>query len=342
MDKKVRTTIKLNGQKYNALSGQQIGAVKRIGNIDGIVMHPTHKPSMTRTRPLPTAVKKPSATTTLMRAAVTKPTKSSRLISRVNAPLTLDTTNPIKTPLMAGIVDQKLARRAMKVKLNNKISRFGAPVPTTATISSNPYSAPLKMAPKEAMPKAEVKPKDIFEHAIEQANSHQQPTLTKKELKQLHGRKPFKKSIAGYTVAGFVALIIIGYGAYASMPNVMVKVASIRAGFAASLPAYHPSGYSLASVGYSPGRVAFNFNSNIDSRNFKLTEQSSNWDSATLVSSIIMPAQGNNYKKLMVNGQTVYLFGQDMATWVSNGIRYQVQGNGSLSTNQLVKLATNL
>jgi hypothetical protein len=239
---------------------------------------------------------------------------------------------------MVGSINPGIARRAKTFRLSNQISRFGAPIK-----SADQHKTSIDhIAIQAVKPVAEVAKKDLFEQAIENANSHQQPPLTKKELKVLHGKHPLKGKIISYMALGIMGLAIIGYGIYQNAPNIMVKIASIKAGFAATLPSYRPSGFSLSTIDYQPGTIAFNFNGNIDSRKYTITEHSSNWDSATLVSSIVVPTQGNNYKKVMVNGQLVYLYGRDQASWVSNGIWYQVKGDGSLSTNQLIQLATTL
>lgn len=271
-----------------------------------------------------------------MRTAVQKPAKSTRLVSKVNSPLTLAKSDAIKTSPMIGVVDPKIARRAQSIKQNRFVSRFGGELKRApATLESN-----LTLAAKEQAEPVTKKP-DMFEAAIEKATSHEQPPLTKKELRALHGRKPLKNRMALYGVGGLLALVVAGYAVYANMPNVMVKVAAMRAGFSASLPSYSPAGYNLASVGYEPGVVSFNF-SNATHKGFVLTEHSSDWDSATLASSVVVPTQGSDYKKLVVGGQTIYIYGKDDAAWVSNGIWYQVDGKGNLDKTQLINLATNL
>ena len=341
VDNKAKTTIKLNGQSYNALSGQIIGAAPK--NIDGIVGRPhtvQKNYSTSRTpKPLNHQAKKPQPSKTLKREAVKKPAKT-RQIAKTDSPLVLSSSKTlIQTPVMYGSIDPKLARRAKSFKQSPKVSRFGATVR-----QADPASPYLKLPAKQEPMKTISKPatESLLERAVAKATSHEQPPLTKKELKALHGKRPLKGRIVGYSAVGLMALVVLGYAVYANIPTVMVKVASVRAGFAASLPSYRPSGFSLASVGYQPGTVSFDFKSNVDSRKFAITEHSSNWDSATLVSSVVIPTEGHNYKKVQIDGQEVYFFGNDQAAWVSNGVWYQVQGNGSLSTNQIIKFATTL
>lgn len=348
MDKNNKATIKLNGRSYNALSGQQIGSSPlQVGNIDGIVRRsaqnsysaPTKtapiKPVRTKARTsIQAPPKRPAKTNTLMRTAVKKPVKPTRLVSKANTPLSLAKSDAILTTPMVGVVDTKLARRAQSIKLSGKISRFGGQLRSATNSETKPLEA---IKPQQAAPR---KP-DMFEVAIEKATSHEQPPLTKKELRAIHGRNPIRKRLALYSVGAVLALAVGGYAIYSNMPNVMVKVAAMRAGFSASLPAYSPSGFSLSSVNYSPGVVSFNFASS-PSKGYVLIEHSSDWDSATLASSVVIPTQGSSYKKEVVGGQTIYMYGKDEAAWVSNGIWYQVDGKGNLSQTQLINMATNL
>ncbi len=363
MDKKARTTITLNGKSYNALSGQPLNQkVKRVNNIDGVVKrrslphsqinsdfsatkNPSEHSKKTIRKPAKSVSKQPEPAKTLMRTAVSKPAKPSRLLSRASSPLDIISSNDTmikKSPMVSG-VDIKRIKRARTFQLSNQISRFGATV-VSNTKSSNLYRQIAEASkPMNGIPAKQSQDKpDVWEQAVKRATSHEQPRLTKKELKALHGPRPRKHRLAKYTATGLIGLTILAYGVYALMPTVMTKIASVDAGFAASLPGYNPAGFRLASINYKPGQVAFNYKSNIDSRNFRITESSSTWDSATLVSSVIKPVEGKNYKTLLVSGMSIYIYGNNQASWVSNGIWFQVSGNNSLSTNQIVQLATTL
>lgn len=334
MKKNAKTTIKLNGQTYNAVM------LEGRGSIDGIIgAEPNPKP-LTKSRPMHHVKKSPTPSKTLMRTAVKKPKKSQKKITQVSHPLNVGKDNLIiKSSTMVGSVDPSLLKRAESFSTSKKISRFGAAI-------SEPYKSSSIVAIKQ---KTSNKTSDIkktnnnsyLDKAVAKAQSHEQPGLSKKELKKLKPKRN-KGHTAAYAIIGLMGLMVIAYAIYANIPNVMVKVASVRAGFSAVMPNYRPSGYSLTAVGYQPGIVTFKFSSNIDNRNFSLTEHSSNWDSATLVSALVVPTSGHKYKKITYRGQNVYLFGQDQASWVSNGIWYQVKGNNSLSVNQLLKLATTI
>ena len=143
MNKRTKTTIELNGQSYNALSGQLVGGA-RPKNIDGVVKQPVqknHTNQRTTKPPLSQPAKKPEPAKTLMRTAVKKPSKTS-LINKNSSPLTLAKTNTIiQSPAMYGSVDHKLVRRAKSYKLNDKISRFGATVKQAPVSSTHMNTA---------------------------------------------------------------------------------------------------------------------------------------------------------------------------------------------------------
>jgi len=352
VDKNGRSTIKLNGQVYSNLTNRSL-AKPRPKNIDGIVSSSTIQKNYTMpprqperslrqpsiAHPIHNLPKKTVPAQTLMRTAVKKPAKSSRPISKANGLLGPVQSDMIKTPVMINSIDPRLARRARSFRLNDKVSRYGG----TLRTSDRPIQPLINRAASPApVPTTPPPKKDMFERAIDQATSHQQPQLTKKELKALHGKRPRKTRFFTLSAIGLLFIGIIGYGIYQNIPNFMVKVASVRAGISAHMPDYKPSGFTLANVGYQPGAVQLNFKSNIGNRVYSITEHSSNWNSNTLVSNIVIPTEGTNYKQLNVNGINIFLYGNDQAAWVLNGIWYQIKGNNSLSTNQIVQMATTL
>jgi hypothetical protein len=72
-----------------------------------------------------------------------------------------------------------------------------------------------------------------------------------------------------------------------------------------------------------------------------LTEKTSAWNSATLRDNFVA-SNAKTYQTVETGGRTIYLYGQNQASWVNGGIWYQVQSNGALSNHQLVELATSL
>ena len=297
MLKKNHASIKLNGKVYSGgtpVTQKNTGAVY----VDGI--KPTPRPLTVKRTINHLKAQQPAPTHTLMRHAVSKPSKSLKRIDSVSLPIRSPL---IAVPPMAGRLDPNLVKKAKTYRLSHAISHFGAPL-RSAPVQSVSYDIARDLAQtnsrnEQVLTQAQQTAPTILERAVQNATSHEQPKLSKKAIK-----KP--KSRARRTAIGIVSLmavLVLAYGIYANMPNVMVKVASVRAGFSAVMPAYRPSGYSLSSVNYQPGTIKFNFTSNIDNRQFSLIEHSSNWDSATLVSSMIVPVEGSNFVAQTVNGQ---------------------------------------
>lgn len=281
--------------------------------------------------------KRPQPANTLMRNAVSKPQKTARMVSKVYAPLETTNQKPLITaPTYVGSVDKQLLRRAQSFSKSQKISRFGA---FTRSAQTTSRVMPITSSTIQAQAIATPSSSGMLERALENAASHTQPKLTKKELRALHGKRHKHSRLAAAGLISVMALVLLAYVIYANMPGVMVKIASVHAGFAAVLPGQRPPGYSLASIEYDPGVVRMDFKSNVDSRNYTLTEHSSNWNTAALVSNVVIPMDGSNYHKIVVNDNSIYIYGNGQAAWVKKGVWYQLNGNNSLSTNQIIKLA---
>ena len=351
MDKQDRTTIKINGQQYNALSGRPIGA-----SIDGIIAQRTASkitaspikltPDLKTVKSQPSrsvhhVTKKPLHSATLMRSAVQKPTKSERMISKTNSPIRTDKPNIVIPPVMAGAIDPRLERRAKSFPTSQQISRFGAPAKQSNPFNQRPA---ITSTPITLTPQIHPTPKDpttqFLDRAVQNATSHQQPKLTRRELRSVHGKRPRRLKLAAFATVGIMFVVVIGFAVHQEMPNLMVKVASARAGFTATLPNDQAVGFKLTSVGYQNNIIELNFASS-HQRQFTLTEHSANWDSLTLVSSVVIPVSGSNYSVDVVNGQSIYLYGQDQAAWTHNGIWYQLKGT-NVTKKQIQQIASTL
>lgn len=176
---------------------------------------------------------------------------------------------------------------------------------------------------------------DIFELAMAEAISHEQtyddlPVRVKKRGRALR-----------YVTASFVSLFLIGFLTYQNAPSLSLKIASYRAGLHASLPAHQPDGFALGYLEYQPGNVIANFTSAQDGRQYNITQKTSSWDSQALLSNFVAGAS-SAYKTYQRAGRTVYVLGNNTATWVDNGIWYTVDGNSSLSSKQVLDLASSM
>ena len=126
------------------------------------------------------------------------------------------------------------------------------------------------------------------------------------------------------------------------MPNLSVRVAAARAGFDANMPGYKPSGYSFSGpINYSPGQVTITFKSNTDNKAYSVTQRASNWNSDALLSNYVV-AENKQYQTYLDRGRTLYIYDGSNATWVDNGVWYQVEGDAEITTDQLVRIAASI
>lgn len=372
---KKNNIIEINGKQYDAVSGERLAtarpvkgsrqpasatATKKAAPLGAHQIHSKAKPAKTGNRPAKRTVtagqsvrvmdvSRPGVkqlsghaqqhSKTLMRTTVHKPAPGLKRHVKAVARTDILAKQPdvkIVPKLSIAHVDAKRLKRASTMAKSQLISRFSdagvksrviTEPPTFITEASQPlvsYPASLQTA-KPSL--------DIFEKALMRATAHQQP---KHRVKTKHRR--------GYNIATAALAVILlgGFLAYQNVANLTMSHASAKAGFQASLPGYRPSGFALGNFTYSPGSVAVNFHSNSDDRSFAVIEKVSDWDSQALRDSFLASSAGSDYQAVQVGGRTVYIYKQSNATWVSGGVWYQIQSGGSLSPQQLVKLAASM
>lgn len=306
------------------------------------------KPSLTDVHRAPAKVGHghvPQPAKTLMRHAVHKPAAS--LKRRIKA-VGVATTKPVAAPAAkhpARQIDTGRLQHAKQVKKSTLISRFGKLEPTRPAPAGTVVTPVSPITFQPTAPATHRKTKhpqttaELLQHALELASSHEQPPV-KPRSKSL-ARRIASRRITGISAMVVAAGLLIGFVLYANATSIRLHVASQTAGFAASLPAYQPSGYRLSHLTYSPGTVAIQFQSNSDDRTYAITEQSSAWDSQTLRDNLLSRV-GEDYQTVESAGRILYLYGQNNATWVSSGVWYQVKTDGALSAHQLLELASSL
>ncbi len=361
--------LELNGKRYDAVSGQLLGdqpAVAR--SVDGFAkasapakahipnnsrLHASHVASARHQTAEPAHrvfdVSRPAThhaqphkaqhSKTLMRSAVHHPVQPfKRQVKPIaHAGLALRTVHVDVIPkLSANTVDGDRMNRAHKIARSRLISRFAVLHP-----SLQQPAAPTTVA-KPAMPaplptRAHQPSDDIFERALATASSHKQPYAPAKRHKKTH-RLRTATSIAASSLA---VLLIVGFVAYQNANFIKLRVASSQAGINATLPSWQPSGFRLGTFAYGPGTVTVHYNNTADNTGFSVIQVASTWNSATLLDKYVYP-NNESYDTLTSAGSTIYTYGNNDATWVSNGIWYRLTSNGSLSNSQIVNIATSM
>jgi hypothetical protein len=151
-----------------------------------------------------------------------------------------------------------------------------------------------------------------------------------------------KRSALNVVVASLGVLLITGYFTYVNMPNLSVRVAAAQAGIDAKYPEYRPVGYRLnGPVAYQNGQVSIKFASNSSPVAFALNQSRSAWDSSALLEKYVDPRSDGKYATYSDGGLTIYTYGTE-AAWVNGGILYTVEGDASLSNEQIRRIATSM
>lgn len=306
----------------------------------------------------PIAHHKPQSAKTLRRDIVKPPAIKPQKPLKLQQPTDLVQHKPgeltVVPKLSSDVVDPARATRAQHVPQSPQIERFRKPqTPRAAHHSAltpsrpinrsmEPVShtrSPIHVETRHVLPVNKPAATDIFEQAIAYAKSHEQPSpkaIGHQKAKRSHRRQ---KKIAGVFASIAMLAALSGFIFWQNRADIELQLASARSGVPASMPAYKPTGYAVKGMTYSPGTVTIGFKGNTGS--FNVVQKSSNWDSETLLQNYVATS-GQAYSAYSAAGRTVYVYGNDNATWVNGGIWYQINDQGQLNKDQLINLATSM
>ncbi|MDQ2973265.1 MAG: hypothetical protein M3Q79_02175 [bacterium] len=319
-----QTYIEVNGKRYDALTGKLIGHTVSDGSAAAKKTDGFSRPRNDIFRPSLSKQRKLQKSQTLMRGALKKP--------EIKRAPTHEEAKSVKSPL---------------------ISKFGGPAPKTLTrlepvMVAHPKED-LELLRKHAdtqslsLTNSHSKSNSLVEQAMQKSESHHMPRHAVARRKKLSHKLGISSRVAraGSLMAAFVMLGT--FFAYQNVPNFAMRVASSRAGFSAKMPGYHPSGFGFRGpVQYKSGEVVVRFGSNTsDGREFALTQRTSNWNNDALLANFVL-SNDSRYQTYQENDKTIYIYDQSNATWVDEGVWYQLEGNAALTTDQISKLASSL
>ncbi len=280
----------------------------------------------------------PAHASTLMRNTVRKPEVTLKQAIKPHAPAEVmaKPASQLARKRTVGQVDEKRLARASAASKHQAVKRFHTPqgtrkviVPTVQPVHHP--TVPIIAVQSAPVHKQQATHTEMFERAIREATSHTQP-----HIKHTKHRQRLINTLA--IVGTFV--VLGGFIAYLNAPNIELHLASAQAGFHATMPNYRPTGYALTGhIKHAGGTVSMRFTSG-DS-NYTITQQSSDWNSQTLLDSTL--ALSNGHQTVLKNGETIYIYGNGTsAAWVDGGVRYDLSGNASLNTDQIVSIAASL
>jgi hypothetical protein len=357
-----KNIIELNGKQYDAVSGafmsstapKQAKTPPVVDNFmhakpapvrptiaDPLQAQPAHHHSKTPAQHI--TAHRPEHPKTLMRRAVQRPDIAAPAKLKVAAPAPASTSlikpsNSLHKQSVSSINQSRMARAKQVNQLGviNRFSDIGSRPPQPALVG-RPYAPTAYNSPATAQnavqPRSESQA--LFDKALANATSHQQ-TYSGKAAS--HG---MRRGHVAIIASAFALIFAGGFLMYHSVPSMNLNIASAKAGFHASMPSYQPPGFSLGQFTYGPGSVTISYRSNSDTRKFSVVQRTSTWDSAALLSNFVKVTK-QQYQTYQVSGRTVYLYGDNNATWVDGGIWYVVNGETALSNNQLLKMAGSL
>jgi hypothetical protein len=373
---KKSTILVLNGKHYDALTGELVTpgpgakAVRPIDDFGGPRTAPRQPEPQPRPAPVAHAAPKSTAKSmdvrpqpkhlrhrtqqrseTLIRSAVSKPAPG--LKSRVRAqhaslPATV-ATQTIEQKYPVSEVNPKRLRRAEHVAKSQLISKFAPGQPefnpvAAASVRVEPFDEPLQLASGQQS-------QELFASAIAAANSHEERYISPKKLAKTarkeakHAAKTTKRRprhhLASAVAASFLVLAIGSFVALQNKSAITMRFADAKAGFHASVPGYQPQGYSVGDFSYSAGNVAMKYHDSGADRYYTIRQQTTKWNDDELLDNFVK-ANYTSYQILQAGQQIIYVYGDNDASWVKDGVWYQLTSGGSLSSSQVLSIATSV
>lgn len=344
-----KIVVKVNGKSYDAVSGRRMDDViapvqkpvhvaKTAAPVTETVQKSTH--NQTRQAANHAKAHVPQVSHTLMRRAVKKPSTSLKKQVHVQHELAHTSQQAIRVKHTASHIDHARLQRATSVEQNEQVRRFHSPavVPVTFAelpVQDAPHYAPAT-EPPVAPPTTSNSPLDMFEQAITNATHYVDVAAHKTHFKKKARRHALAMS------AGVLALVFIGgFAAYLNVPKLQVAVAGNVAGVSTKAPDFAAANFVYKGVKAHNDRLVYSFGNELAS--YQLIEQETNWSASEMIEQVSsIAANGTpNYTVLQSSTTTVYKFSSRHATWVKDGIWYQVHGEQPLSDAQLLVLAQN-
>jgi hypothetical protein len=349
--KKHRGIIVINGRRYDAHSGTPISdqAQKVISDIGPKTQRPTAPISKTVHKSL-------QRSHTLMRRAAKK---SAALITHPQSTVEVAENHLLDIPSVPSKSESSRLKRANQIKRSNLVSRYGNTL--KKPVSADDFSRDVKNQTVQSMDvvpvpihqknthpqqtkvaKRKTPTEKLLEHGLRSAASHETIKSHKAHAKQRSKKFSLRRKTTRYAAGALATLLFVGFFGYQNMPNLSVRYASLKAGVDASLPGYKPAGFAINDrVEYKSGEVALTFKANADDRSFKIIQQKSDLDNEALKQQL---SQRSGYAPQTYpdNGKTIYFYGDSNASWVSDGVLYNIVSDANLNTSQLLKIADSL
>ncbi|MBC7581383.1 hypothetical protein H7097_00760 [Aeromicrobium sp.] len=382
MANKKQTTITLNGHRYDAVTGEAIdenGSKIASPTINDMVRSRPGAVALTpHAAKSPAAPLVPLSTSkvmdvsrnishtkphtmqrasTLVRSSVSKPRPGFKSQTKAISPTAalVPTSNVITTKWPVTQINPRRQTRAGQVAKSGTINKFA----TNAPVLEVPQAAAtVKIhAPQPAVQALEPQSQqsqDMFTRAIAAADSHtfeyadhtkpgKSSRQARKQAKSVTkaGKRPLHHHTLSVVAASVAVLIIGGFVGLQYKTAITLRYANAQAGFTASLPSYQPDGYGVGNFNYSAGNVGTTFRSDASGNDYSLNQQTTKWDDQTLLDNYVA-INYPNYQALQSGNRIMYVYGDNDASWIKNGVWYQLTTHGNLSTTQILSIAASV
>jgi hypothetical protein len=356
---KTNSIIEVNGNRYDALSGQlvQTGHKVKIHShaptktvIDGFVLGSHHAKSHVK-KSLAQAKSRAKVTSmdvhgrqqrsrTLMRQIVRKPAKAAHKPDDLSPHIKTRQPSPAK---------EFRAKTAVK---HPHVKRFGYFVDPVQPSPASEITRHNKRAEVEVLPQVPAMPslvtsashkklEKMLDQALISAEAHRQMMNASRHNSFINKLSGVPRWLKFAVVAAFISIVAL-FLIWQNLPAVAVHVAAAKAHVNASIPAYTPEGFAYTGqLKYVPGAVTMEFkDKKHDQGSFSLTQTASNLSGQSLEDQALpkeTPVQTSEVK-----GTTVYIYGHSSALWANRNVLYKLDNRADLTSDQVLKIVQSL
>lgn len=351
---KATSIIEINGNRYDAVTGQLIGAVKKAAHhvkkpvmgmsLDGFTRHKPAKLKQHAKRSVLTLQRTPQRSKTLLRNIVKKPVR-------------VRPENKIKARGLSP--DYARASRAKNILRDVKVQRFGLLSLSRKVNGSSEAKTGEVIKPNAAQPSYHASAtatssvimgrashhrlERLLDYALAHADAHKRELeKSTKKHRKIFSRVP-KWLALSLLVLGLAGAI--GFVVWHKLPQASLKLAAIKSHVNASLPT-PISGYKIGPITASENAVITTVLSVSDnSKKYTVTEQASNQPTASLAASAASASPGSTKQVQTVQDQDkTYVLSQDKNKSVAactNGTNTITVAGEGLNVAQLLEAAKN-
>lgn len=308
---KTSSIIEINGNRYDAVTGQLIGAAKKAAqqikkplnglSIDGFSRPARAIKKSATQRSVAAAGRQPQRAKTLMRSIVKK---SARVKSETKIKTGNLSTNHARAARAAQIPkDTKVQRFGVLAfsRKSNQLAKSGEVMDRHAASPTRPSATLAVALPRVMGSAAHHRLERLLDYALAHADAHKKSLeRSDKARRKFFGKVP---RWLAFSIIGLLVIAAIGFLAWQKMPAASLKLAATKARVNASLPT-PISGYKIGPITSSHNAVITTIQSVTDSsKKYTVTEMASTQPTASLAAAAAASATGSGQQVQTVQDQ---------------------------------------